>query len=424
MTRSTVLFVNTRPSPSEAEPCFRAARQLDLDVVLLADRPVAVPKGAYVEHVPVDSYDNQSLVAAAKACANQRTVTGVVCWGDRDVEGTAHIAAALGLPGHTPAAAAGARNKAVFRESLARAAPEITVRSRAIQRADREALASAASHVGFPAVLKPAGASSSKGIFRVDDIAALRQAVDQLTAYTRPEMDPIFRFYPGLALLEEFIEGSEHSVDGLLSDGELIAATVTDKWVEPRHSLEYMQVHPSALAQQTQDAALAAARSAASAIGLGTGAFHLEFRVAPNQSLRVLELNARTGGGYITSHLIPLSCGWNFLAATLALACQLEKPSSMPAPYAVAGSRKLIANREGRFRALDGIEKALSEPGICALILERQLGAEALLPPRGYTEGALASALAVGYSNSGVVSTLEAATRSLEPVIIEAPVSE
>ena len=51
----TVLFVNTRPTPLESEPCFRAARALGLDVVLLADRAPPAADGSWQELVNVDT---------------------------------------------------------------------------------------------------------------------------------------------------------------------------------------------------------------------------------------------------------------------------------------------------------------------------------------------------------------------------------
>jgi biotin carboxylase len=421
MERAVVLFVNTRPSRVEAEPCFRAAHALGLDVALLADAPVAVPAGAYAEHVAVDTYDTPALVSAAEAVARRRRVVGVVCWGDRDVEGTAHVARALGLPGHPVTAAAAARNKGVFRDRLADVVPDLTVPHLRLSDDAVPDVERAVREVGFPAVLKPAGASASKGIFRVHDPRGLVSATAQMKTYTRPEVDPIFRFYPGEALLEAYIDGTEHSVEALLHEGEIVAAAVTDKWVDPVHSLEYRQVHPSALTPDRIEQAVDAAARTAAALGLGTGAIHLELRMLADRGVRVLELNARTGGGYITTHLIPLARGYDFIAATLRLACGLEPmPAAMPEPFAVAGSHKLIAQRAGRFEGLQGVDGVLATPGVVGLALERAMGAPVLLPPAGYTECAIASVIAVGYDRDATIATLDTASGALTATITEA----
>jgi biotin carboxylase len=415
--RRSVIFVNTRPSPAEAEPCFRAARLLGLDVILIADSPVAVPEGSYAELIQVDTYDLDALLGAATAVAARRGVMGVVCWGDRDVEGTAGVAAALDLPGHPVAAARVARDKAAFRDRLATAAPDLTVRHRRLNGDATDAAADGAREVGFPAIVKPAGASASKGIHRVADVHELREAIELLRAYARPEIDPIFRHNHDL-VLEEYIEGTEHSVEGLMHDGRLEAAAVTDKWVDPLHSIEYLQIHPTALGGARCDEVLDAARRTATAVGLGTGAFHLELRVRPDGSIRVLELNARTGGGYIATHLIPLSRGYDFITATLRLACALGPAEPMPPAVATAGSYKLLSASAGRFDGVDGIERALAEPGVVAVAIERPLGAEVLVPPDGYTESAVASVIAVGYGAHSVIEHLTAAGTAMVPRVV------
>jgi biotin carboxylase len=417
MSRPTVLFVNTRPTPLEAEPCFRAAHRLGLDVVLLADQPVLVADGSYERAVLVDTYDYDALVTAAEGVAKESDVRGVVCFGDRDVEGTAHVAEALGLPGHSPAAAAAARNKAVFRGRLSEAAPDLTVRSVRLQAGD--GVAGLERELTFPAVAKPAGASASKGIFAVADVAELHDALEKLATYTRPDVDPIFRYYPAELVVEEFIDGSEHVVDGLISDGEVVVSVVTDKWVTPEYCLEFLQSHPSELDEEAQSKAREAAQRVVDALGLTCGAFHLELRVRADGSIRLLEMNARTGGGYIPTHLLPLTHGYEFIEATLRLHCGLGPVPPLPPAYACAGSSQLLATRAGTLEGIDGVDTAMAVPGLLYFTLERPLGSTVKLPPEGFVEPILASVIAVGYSTEAVRRNMRAALALLEPRIVD-----
>jgi biotin carboxylase len=411
----TVLFVNTRPTPLEAEPCYRAAKALGLDVVLLADRPAPAAEGSWNELVEVDTFDVHALVAAARDVATRCDVRGVVCWGDRDVEGTAHVARALGLPGHSLEAAAAARNKILFRDRLADAAPDLSVRYARVD-ATREAVHEELEQL-LPAIVKPAGASASKGILTARTAAELAEALERSARYVQPEVDPIFRWYPGQVIVEEFIEGSEHSIEGLVDDGRLVAAVITDKWIEPTYHREVLQLHPSALPAEQQEAAVDAARRAAEAIGLGTGAFHLELKMRPDGSMRLLELNARTGGAYITSHLLPLARGFDFIQATLRLACGLGGDVVVPGAHAVAGSRHVLASEAGRFDGVLGVDSALSTPGLLLFTLEQAIGGQVKVPPDGFVESVLASLVAVGYSHAAVTRALEDAEAKLRPAI-------
>lgn len=411
--RGTVLFVNTRLTALEADPCFAAAAARGLRVVLLADRPSTAPPGLLAEHVTVDTYDVDACVAAAREVAARRgDVRGVVTWGDRDVVPAAAIAEDLGLPGPGLAAARTARDKHATRRALHAARPDLVPRFRPVT--DEASLTAAVEHVGFPAVLKPTGASASRGIFAVDDAGQARDALAELSRFTRPESDPIFRQQAGALILEERLGGSEHSIEGIAVDGELVAAFVTDKWVREPFFLEYRQVAGSRLADGTRALLVDAARDVVRAVGFRTGAFHLEVRVEAEDRVRVLELNARTGGNYITSHLVPWSTGYGFLDNVLAAATgEAVAPAVDPVPALVAGSLQVIDERSGKLLGIDRVDAALSMPGVRAFTYEATPGTTVAQPPASYSTSIVASLLAVAGTAEHLVELLDRASAVL-----------
>jgi biotin carboxylase len=289
---STVIFVNTRPTRSEAEPPFWAAAGLGLRVVVIGDAPPPVPSSLYGEFAQADTYDFKQLRVVAREVSSRHEVVGVVCWGDRDVEGVAHVADELGLAGNSVEAARRARNKHLARQYLSKHDKTLIPKFASVR--SLAELEEALPQVPLPAVLKPAGASASKGIFTVRTQAEARAAAGKLLQYTTAEIDPIFRYYPGELVLEQFLEGTEHSVEGIVVGGELLTAVVTDKFVDPAFSIETHQIQPSGLSEETQKACLAAAQTVATALELGTTAIHLELKV-DGAPVRVIELNSRTG---------------------------------------------------------------------------------------------------------------------------------
>ncbi|MFF8999852.1 ATP-grasp domain-containing protein [Streptomyces achromogenes] len=400
----TVLFVNTRPSPAEAEPTYAAARALGLDVVLLADHPVPVQHGHVTEHIAVDTFDLPALVEAARDAARRHDVAGVVCWGDRDVEGVAAVADALGLPGNTPEAAARARDKSRTRDALRRHCPDLTPAFARV--AGEEDLEQALAEVPLPAVLKPVGASASKGIYSVRTADEARAAHRELRRYTDPANDPIFRRNAGRLLLEERIEGTEHSVEGIVRDGRLEAAAVTDKFVREPFFIEYLQTHPSALPAEIQERVLDAARRTVTALGLGTTAIHLELKVTPDGRPVVLELNSRTGGGYITTHLLRLARGYPFLEQVLTAVCGLGPTLPMPDAHLVAGSQQVISTADGKLTGLRGVDAALNVPGVLHFAQDAPRGTVIAQPPASFTSSVLGSVIARGPSRTGVTEAL------------------
>ena len=413
-TRPTVLFINTRPSPVEAEQCFAAAAALRLDVVLLTDTDPPVDLAWITATVRVDTYDLPALVAAATEVAQHRDVRGAVCWGDRDVEGVAAIASALSLPGNTPAAAATARNKGAMREALAIHAPDLAP---AFARVWTEHdLHGALEQVPLPAILKPAGASTSKGIFDVTSVQQAHRAFAELQHFTRPEVDPIFRYYPGELVLEARITGREVSVEGICVDGVLVVAAVTAKYVREPFFLEYLQVHPATLTPAAEAAARDAAARAVCAAGLGTTAVHVEM-LLDGEAAVLLELNARTGGSYIATHLLAMARGYDFLANTLIACCALGDVAPIPGAFAAAGSWHVLVERSGRLAEVRRVDDALRVPGVVRFVQDVAPGNAVAQPPASYTASTIGSLIARGPDAAAVVSTLERAQQCLDVVL-------
>jgi biotin carboxylase len=235
--------------------------------------------------------------------------------------------------------------------------------------------------------------------------------------YAQPVRDPIFRHYPGQFILEERIEGSEHSVEGILMDGVLLVAIITDKEVMPPFFMTAMELQPTTLAPKMQLRIRYAADAAVRAIGLRDGAFHLELKVTEDGRPLLLEINARTGGSFITSHLVRYSYGFDFLTATLRVLCGLGKPEPLGRPFAGAGSAYVIANKSGQFRGLEGLEDALCIPGIQHFTYELPIGAAVRQPPEAFTTAAVASFISRGAGTAGARSALEDALAVVNPVV-------
>lgn len=408
---SAVIFVNTSPTRSEAEPPLWAASRLGLDVVVLADTRPPVPETLVRELVEVDTFDFPALRAAARELASRHDIRGVICWGDRDVEGVAQVAEELGLRGHSVEAAARARDKAAAREALAHNAPDLVPPFAAIRSVDD--VAAAAAEVGFPAVVKPAGASASKGIFTVRNDAELESAVEILLAYTDPANDPIFRRRSGELVMEGYLTGDEHSVDGIVVDGKLVFWTVTDKTVDPAFNLELQQIQPTALPADVEESCRMAAQAVSDAMGLGTGAIHLELKV-DGTAVRVIELNARTGGGYITTHIIGLSRGVDMLEEAIVAACGLRDVRPAPEATLHVGSRQHLATGVGWLQAVHGIDAVLGLPGVANVFMDGRLGQAVGQPPDDFTGSVICSTLAAAGSRSAVEETLSAADDLIE----------
>lgn len=377
--RPVVLFLNTRRTALEYGPAFDAADGLGLDVVLITDTPAAGARGERSREVHVvDTYDVDAVLAVARDVAARHHVVGVTTWSDRDVVTVAVVAAALGLPGPSVDAARRARNKGAMRRALAHR-PDLIPEFRVVTTAAE--LDAAEAEIGFPAVLKPTTGSGSKGIFLLDEPSDVAEAWQFLSAYTTSGADRVFAQAPGELVYERRLQGTEHSVEGYVSQGVVHVAGITDKSTTPDYRLEIAHEFPTALPAQDAAAVVRLTREVVAELGLDACAFHLECFVEPDGRARLVEVAARIGGDYITACLVPAATGRDFYADVLRVVTGQE-PEPGPADVArVAQVRKVLATSEGVLTGIDGWSRLTDAPSVTAACRERAAGDAVRLPP-------------------------------------------
>jgi biotin carboxylase len=159
-----------------------------------------------------------------------------------------------------------------------------------------------------------------------------------------------------------------------------------------------------------------AAQRIVEAMGLDNCPFHLECRLLSDGSVKLLEIAARPGGGFITSHLIPFSTELPFHANCIRVATGEAPDMSAPGTL-YAGRRSVIGHREGSFDGLDGIEGALRVWGVEHVVLERPFGSPVVLPPLASLSSTLASVIARGATHAETRQLLARAAAEIKPKI-------
>jgi formate-dependent phosphoribosylglycinamide formyltransferase (GAR transformylase) len=273
-----------------------AAERLGIDLVLATDRCHVLEDPWRDAAIPVRFYDEAGSVAAIVESSAKTPIDGIVVVGDRPTVIAASAMEALGLPGHSSPSAAAARNKRATREKLRAAGLPVPRFAEGAPSGDPRALISA---VGFPAVVKPLALSGSRGVMRVNDESELVAALYRLRSLLasrdiRAERDDAH----DLVLLEQFVEGREFAVEGLMNHGTLDVLAIFDKPdpLDGPFFEETIYVTPSAAPAAARAAIADAVSSAVRALGLYHGPIHAECRVNP-RGVYVLEVAARPIGG-------------------------------------------------------------------------------------------------------------------------------
>jgi hypothetical protein len=264
-----------------------AARQ-NIEVILATDR-CHILEDPWRDHAIPVRFEEPAAIAGIK-------VDGVIAVADRPTLIAALTAAALGLPWHSREAVRACRNKHRMREILADSGLPVPAHFQIPYDADP---AHAAAIAPCPCVLKPLGLSASRGVIRANDPEQFIAAFERIRRILdKPEIRHLHEEWNDLIQIEQYIEGREFALEGLVTQGELQVLAIFDKPdpLEGPFFEETIYVTPSRESAETQQAIVAATKQAIAALGLSHGPIHAEMRVN-QRGIYILEIAARPIGG-------------------------------------------------------------------------------------------------------------------------------
>ncbi len=355
-----------------------AAERLGVELVFATDRCEVIDDPWRDQAIAIRFHDEDRSVAAIVGAARERPLDGVLVVGDRPTVIAARVAAELGLPGHSAAAAAIARNKEAMRTRLGSAGLPVPAFVRASIEDDPAQLART---VEFPCVLKPVALSGSRGVMRADDPASFVAAVERLRALLQsPEVRAERDEAHVTALVERFIPGREFAIEGVLHHGALHIFAIFDKPdpLDGPFFEETMYITPSSAPPEAQDAIERTVAGAAKAIGLHHGPVHAECRVN-SSGVFVLEVAARPIGGLCARSLRFAPDGFRDSGSQLRIPnpeplvpmeelllrhALGEDPARYQREATASGVMMIPIPRRGVLRRVDGIDEARQVPWV------------------------------------------------------------
>lgn len=236
--------------------------------------------------------------------------SGIVTMKDTYLVPVAKAAQHLGMPTVGPDVFQSIRDKAALRKGCNSAVRNFRIKG-------AEDLVAAANAVGFPAVLKPVQGEGSLAVHFVSSANELEK-VYHIIRSQLPAISTILGAIPDL-VLEEYINGSEHNVELIIQNGEVLFASISDDhlgelpWFqEAGYSL------PSKLAKKDQENLINYAIGVCKSMKMSNGVVHVELKLSGNEP-QLIELNARMGGLY-TWHGVKSLWGVDLLLHTYEIA--------------------------------------------------------------------------------------------------------
>ena len=162
----------------------------------------------------------------------------------------------------------------------------------------------------FPLVVKPVDNMGARGCSLARDAAGLQAAVADALRYSRS----------GRVIVEEYIEGSEFSIEGLIFGGQLYVTALADRHIFfPPYFIEMGHTIPSDCPQALANEVIRVFERGVHSLGLTDGAVKGDILVRDGKAF-VGEIAARLSGGYMSGWTVPYSSGLDITAAALTLA--------------------------------------------------------------------------------------------------------
>lgn len=170
----------------------------------------------------------------------------------------------------------------------------------------------------YPVIVKPTDRSGSRGVEKVLKQDDLQQAIDRACHES----------FQMKAVIEEFVEGREISVESISFNGKHYVLQITDKvTTEAPFFVELEHHQPSSLPDDIKAKVRTIVLNALDALHIQYGASHAELKITKDGDIRVIEIGARMGGDFIGSDLVKLSTGYDFLKGVIDVAFgEFEEP--------------------------------------------------------------------------------------------------
>lgn len=167
-------------------------------------------------------------------------------------------------------------------------------------------------------VVKPCDSMGARGCRMVLSPDELFPALKKAMKYSRTER----------AIVEDYMDGNEYSIDALVSDGELTITGFADRHIfYPPFFIEMGHTMPSKVCEKEKKEIFKVLLAGVKALGLSHGAVKADIKVTSKGPM-IGEIAARLSGGYMSGWTYPYASGLNVTKQALLLALN-EKPTEL-----------------------------------------------------------------------------------------------
>ncbi|MDR1373526.1 MAG: ATP-grasp domain-containing protein, partial [Treponema sp.] len=377
-------------------PAIKIARDLGLETVVVDADPRA-PCVALADHFErIDLKNKEAIETLARAFKNAGGLSGVFTAGTDFSASVAWIAEKLGLPGIPYEAALNASDK----ERMRRRFKEAQVPSPDFLVIDDPPPMDFSLPFVYPAVVKPVDNMGARGCRRADSFKELRIAAREALNASRS----------GRAIIEEYIDGPEYSIDALIYGGKVHICGFADRIISfPPYFVEMGHTIPTALDQKTQDSLAAVFVRGVQALGLTHGAAKGDVKLSSRGPM-IGEIAARLSGGYMSGWTYPYASGAEPTRGAI-FAALGKTPEGLEPVKDWTSAERAFVSIPGRVRSISGIDAVRSKEHMKDLFMRVKPGSKVHFPKNNI--GKCGNVISAALSREAAADAAERAARMI-----------
>lgn len=315
--------------------------------VYVVDKNPTAPSFAIADgYAPIDLVDIDGITDYAREIG----ANAIIAVNEAGVLSAASASQRLGLRGLHPDTALKALDKGMMRQVWRESnlsQPDFVVVDSA------EKISEAAARIGYPLIIKPTMNWGSRGISRVESPDDLQWSMDFAAKHQRS----------GNIIVEQCIDGTEMTIEGLMKDGFVSILAKSDKEHQPHPKfrvamgLNYPAKFDESILKQADELII----SAAKALGIDNCAIHSEVMVLDGK-VYLIEMGARPGGGHIFGQIAEAASGVCMPQALTSIL--LGEDVDIRPKHQNGAVYRFFAPQPGIFQSAEGVEEARQIEGV------------------------------------------------------------
>ncbi len=377
-------------------PAIRFAKERGLEAVVVDGDPKAPCSSWADTFVPIDLKDRQSIADYAQTLLRDGGLGGVLTAGTDFSATVAYVAEKVGLPGIPYQNALDASDKERMRRRFKEASvpsPDFVVLSELPTPRWNPPFP-------FPVVVKPVDNMGARGCRRVDHPEELGLAIEDALGFSRS----------GRAIVEEFMEGPEFSLDAIVYQGQITLCGMADRHIFfPPYFIEMGHTMPTQVGSGDQKRITDVFFQGIRALGITHGAAKGDIKLTPRGPM-VGEIAARLSGGYMSGWTYPYASGVEPVRAAISVALG-EKPKDLEVLRRWTSAERAFISIPGTVKTIMGLGDVKNLPHIKDLFLRVDPGSRVQFPVNNVSK--CGNVISAAPDRSTAVQSAEDAVRSI-----------